>query len=47
MYADNENHIKTVLYAFPFSKTNQEKKIIHQNIPSKPQEVIGTDVYIK
>ena len=44
MYVDIENHIKTVLHDFTFSKPNQEK-IIHHNIPGKPWEVIGADMF--
>ena len=45
MNADIENHIKIVLHTLIFSKLNQKEKCIHHNIPEKPWEVIGANMF--
>ena len=44
MYADIENHIK-LFYTPSFSANTTTREIIHDNIPSKPWEVIGPDMF--
>ena len=45
MNVDTENHIKTALHVLTFSKHNWKEKLIHHEIPGKPWEVIGVDMF--
>ena len=40
-----ENYIKTCPTCLEFQQTQPKEKIIHHNIPLRPWEVIGADVF--
>ena len=43
--ADIENYINHCAVCLEFQQTQPKEKIIHHNIPPRPQEVIGADVF--
>ena len=45
MYAVIENHTNNCSTFLHFQQTKPREKIIHQDIPGKPLEVIGADIF--
>ena len=45
MNVDIENHIKNCSPCINSQKTQPKEKVIHHDIPGKPWEIIGTDMF--
>ena len=45
MYPDIENHIKSCSTCLYFQQTQTREKVIHHDIPGKPWELIGADMF--
>ena len=45
-YADIEKHLKSCSTCLHFQQTQSREKRIHHDIPGKPWEVIGADMFI-
>ena len=45
MNTNIENHIKNIVHMLIFNKLKQRKKLIHHDIPGKPWEGIGVDIF--
>ena len=45
MNADIENHVKDCFTCLDFQQTQPKVKFIHYDIPCKPWEVIGEDMF--
>ena len=43
--ADKDNHIKCCNMCLEFQQTQPKEKIVHHNIPLRPWEVLGADVF--